>query len=76
MLLQVVVTVSQGKVVWENNKLNVVAGAGRFVEMPLFPSPAFDGLETRNAAWLSEEFPYGETPVRRPEAGGRPADEL
>ena len=60
-------TISQGKVVYENGHLNVVAGTGRFVEMPLFP-PAFEGLETRNAAWLGEQFPYGSTPVQRPGA--------
>jgi len=73
---QVVVTISQGKVVWENDRLNVVAGAGQFVAMPLFPSPMFEGLEQRNAAWLSEQFPYGKTPVWRPEGGDRSTDEL
>lgn len=74
-LLQVVTTISQGKVVWHNEKLNVTAGAGRFVKMPLFP-PLFDGLDRTDAAWLSMSFPYGTTPVKR--EGDQPSahDEL
>lgn len=63
-------TISQGKVVFEDGKLNVVSGAGRFVPMPLHP-PIFEGMEQRNAMRLSDEFPYGQTPVRRrPDGGG------
>lgn len=72
---QVVVTISQGKVVYEDGKLNVVAGAGRFVPMPLHP-PIFEGMDKRNALRLSEEFPYGQTPVRRRFGGESVKDEL
>jgi len=73
---KVVVTISQGNVVWEGGRLSVVAGSGRFVRMPLFP-PMFEGQDRRDATWLAENFPYGETPVRRVEDGhGPPSDEL
>ena len=62
-------TISQGNVVWDGGKLTVVAGAGRFVHMPLFP-PLFDGQARRDAAWLAQNFPYGETPVKREQSGG------
>lgn len=74
-LLQVIVTISQGKVVFEGGKLNVVAGAGRFVPMPLHP-PIFEGMDKRNELWLAEEFPYGQTPVRRQHSGASASDEL
>ena len=74
-MLQVVTTISQGKVVWHNGKLTVKAGAGRFVKKPLFP-PLFDGLKRTDAAWLLNSFPYGTTPVKR-EGDLKPArDEL
>lgn len=70
------VTISQGNVVWDGGKLTVVAGAGRFVHMPLFP-PLFEGQARRDAAWLPQNFPYGETPVQREQSGGAASsDEL
>jgi hypothetical protein len=75
LMLQVVVTISQGKVVFEGGKLTVVAGAGRYVPRPLHP-PIFQGVAQHNALRLSEEFPYGQTPVRR-QGDAKPArDEL
>ncbi len=61
--------------VFESGKLNVVAGAGRFVRMPLFP-PLFEGHARRDASWLAENFPYGETPVRRAATDAPDKDEL
>jgi hypothetical protein len=61
---QVVVTVSQGKVVWEGGALNVKEGAGRFIRTPPFP-PLFDGLAEQDAAWTATNFPYGPVPVQR-----------
>jgi hypothetical protein len=72
---QVVVTISQGKVVYEGGKLTVVAGAGRYVPRPLHP-PIFEGIAQHNALRLSEEFPYGQTPVRRQGDTAPARDEL
>ncbi|KAG9454922.1 hypothetical protein H6P81_007826 [Aristolochia fimbriata] len=46
------VTISRGKVVWENGKLKVEAGAGRYIKMPPF-SYVFDGIEKADSAYLS-----------------------
>lgn len=73
--LQVVVTISRGRVVWVNEKLNVVKGAGRFVKLPLFP-PMFEGIAARDAVWLAKAFPYGKTPVDRGAKTVRDLDEL
>ena len=54
--------VEQGKVVWENNKLSTVRGAGRFIPMEPF-GPIFDGIDKRDAARAAS--PYGQTPVQR-----------
>jgi hypothetical protein len=74
-VLQVVTTISQGKVVYEGGQLAVVAGAGRFVPMPLHP-PIFEGVAQHNAQRLGEEFPYGQTPVRRRGDAAPARDEL
>lgn len=66
---KVVLTVSQGNVVWDKGQLNVTRGAGRFVKLPVFP-PLFDDMEARDASWLSRAFPYGPTPVDRDGKGG------
>lgn len=64
--LQVVVTISQGKVVWENDKLNVKEGAGRFIKLPT-GGELFAGLAEQDAAAIAEAFPYGVPgqPVKR-----------
>eukprot|EP00240_Pyramimonas_obovata_P002160 CAMPEP_0118924212 /NCGR_PEP_ID=MMETSP1169-20130426/2450_1 /TAXON_ID=36882 /ORGANISM="Pyramimonas obovata, Strain CCMP722" /LENGTH=516 /DNA_ID=CAMNT_0006865303 /DNA_START=62 /DNA_END=1612 /DNA_ORIENTATION=+ len=59
---KVVVTISQGKVVWENDKLSTERGAGRFVPMEPF-GPLFDGIDKRDSARAVS--PYGETPMPR-----------
>lgn len=41
------VTISQGEVVWENNKLNVKRGRGRYIPRPCF-GPPFDSIATRD----------------------------
>ncbi len=56
--VQVVVTISQGKVVWENGKLNIQEGAGRFVKLPV-RGPLFEGLDALDAASVASNFPYG-----------------
>ncbi len=42
-------TLSQGKVVWANGKLDVVEGAGRYVDRPPFPV-AYEAAEKMNKA--------------------------
>lgn len=46
------VTISQGRVVWENSQLNVQRGTGRYISMPPF-GYLFDGLEKLDSAYLS-----------------------
>ena len=40
-------TISQGKVVWADGKLDAVAGAGRYIDRPTFP-PVFAALALQN----------------------------
>ena len=42
-------TISQGKVVWADGKLNVERGAGRYVDRPPF-APFYDALKSRHSA--------------------------
>ena len=66
---RVVVTISRGRVVWENGRLNVTRGSGRFVPLATH-GPLFEGLERSPplARWEAA-FPYGRLPVRRPGDG-------
>lgn len=43
------VTISRGKVVWENNQLKTEKGAGRYIDRPCFPD-YWTAQERRNAA--------------------------
>ncbi len=56
--VQVVVTISQGKVVWENEKLNVKEGAGRFIKLPT-GGELFAGLAEQDETAIARAFPYG-----------------
>lgn len=56
--VQVVVTISQGKVVWENEKLNVKEGAGRFIKLPT-GGELFAGLAEQDETAITRAFPYG-----------------
>jgi hypothetical protein len=62
-----VVTISRGRVVWENGALNVKPGTSRYVHLPT-GGALFEGLGARDAAAL--RFPYGPTPVPRKDGGG------
>jgi dihydropyrimidinase len=73
---KVVTTISQGKVVYENDKLSVEEGSGRFIKMEPFAPHVYYGLEQRDAAWIAEMFPYGDTPVKRKGDQKPPKEEL
>lgn len=47
-------TISRGRVVWENDKLTVTPGTGRFIPMKPF-GPLFDGLEV-TSCFLSRQL--------------------
>ena len=65
---QVAVTISRGRVVWENGKLSVEPGTGKFIPMKPF-GPLYEGLDKQGGSTLEtwvQGFPYGEgTPVKR-----------
>jgi dihydropyrimidinase len=46
------VTISRGRVVWENDVLNVMPGSGKYIEMPPF-GYLFDGIAKSDAAYRS-----------------------
>lgn len=45
-------TIAGGRVVWENDELKVIPGAGKYIEMPPF-SYLFDGIDKADAKYLS-----------------------
>lgn len=49
---KVEVTIAGGRIVWENNKLNVNPGSGKYIKLPPF-SYLFDGIEKADASSLS-----------------------
>ncbi|XP_019155574.1 PREDICTED: dihydropyrimidinase [Ipomoea nil] len=49
---KVEVTIAGGRIVWENGKLNVVPGSGKYIKMPPF-SYLFDGIEKADATHFS-----------------------
>ncbi|KAI7845659.1 hypothetical protein COHA_000773 [Chlorella ohadii] len=57
---KVVTTVSRGRVVWHDGKLNVTRGSGRFVPTPPF-GPLYDGLD-RRSPYLLDVARYGGVP--------------
>lgn len=59
---KVMATISRGRVVWENNKLHVQSGTGRFIAMRPH-GPLFQGLRQQDEIRL--RFKYGSTPVKR-----------
>lgn len=46
------VTIAGGRIVWQNNELNVVPGSGKYIEMPPF-GYLFDGISKADANYLS-----------------------
>ncbi|KAM3303643.1 dihydropyrimidinase [Capsicum chacoense] len=49
---KVEITIAGGMVVWENDELKVMPGAGKYIEMPPF-SYLFDGIDKADAKFLS-----------------------
>ncbi|KAK4407472.1 Dihydropyrimidinase [Sesamum angolense] len=49
---KVEVTISGGKIVWENDELKVVPGSGKYIKMPPF-NYLYDGIEKADADYLS-----------------------
>lgn len=49
---KVEITISRGRIVWEDGKLRIDPGSGRYIMMPPF-SYLFDGIEKKDAAYLS-----------------------
>jgi dihydropyrimidinase len=62
-------TISRGRLVWHDGKLDVVAGSGRFVPLPPF-GPLFDGLQRQGGSTVERlvgafAARNGPTPVQR-----------
>ncbi|XP_072997985.1 dihydropyrimidinase [Typha latifolia] len=49
---KVEVTISRGRVVWEQGKLEVTPGSGKYINMPPF-GYLFDGIEKADAAYMA-----------------------
>lgn len=45
-------TIAGGRIVWQNDELNVVPGSGKYIKMPPF-NYLFDGLDKAEATKLS-----------------------
>eukprot|EP00873_Tetraselmis_striata_P014482 jgi/Tetstr1/434746/TSEL_023798.t1 len=72
---KVTTTISRGRLVWHDGKLDVQPGTGRYVPMEPF-GPLFDGLEELDASLLKEATRYAPTPVRRSAEPDAARDEL
>ena len=70
---KVVTTISRGRVVWHEGKLDVAAGSGRFIAMPPFAPSLFGVAPTRAPRHEVEARRYGTVPVQRPSASGEAA---
>lgn len=66
---QVVSTISRGRLVWHNGKLNITRGTGRFIPTPTF-GPLFEGLDKR-PEHLVDVARYGGVPVQRGSIEGK-----
>lgn len=60
-IVQVTTTISRGRVVWENGKLNVKQNSGRFIPMQAF-NTMYEGLDLIDSKRMK---PYDPTPVPR-----------
>ena len=69
--LQVVTTISRGRVVWHGGVLDVTAGTGRLIPMPSH-GPLFEGLDLADKA----QFDWGYGPQCRPPPAADVRDEL
>ncbi|KAI3428696.1 hypothetical protein D9Q98_007519 [Chlorella vulgaris] len=66
---KVVSTISRGRLVWHNGKLNITRGTGRFIPTPTF-GPLFEGLDKR-PEHLVDVARYGGVPVQRGSIEGK-----
>ncbi|XP_044483348.1 dihydropyrimidinase-like [Mangifera indica] len=57
---KVEVTISRGRIVWENDELKVASGSGKYIELPPF-SYLYDGIDKADAQYLSSL----QAPVKR-----------
>jgi len=46
------ITISRGRIVWQEGNLNVVPGSGRYITMPPF-GYLFDGIDKADADYLA-----------------------
>ncbi|KAK9821070.1 hypothetical protein WJX74_008872 [Apatococcus lobatus] len=69
---KVIMTISQGKVVWDGRKLAVERGAGRLIRRQAH-GPLFHGLDSQRQAEL---LSFGHVPVSRSDTGGSSKEEL
>ncbi|KAK9805635.1 hypothetical protein WJX72_009399 [[Myrmecia] bisecta] len=67
---KVTTTISRGEVVWQDSKLSIKPGRGRFIKRATH-GPIFDGYSKQD--WIALHFPQGKTPVTR-KLPKRPAD--
>ena len=68
-----VTTISRGRLVWHEGRLNVTRGSGRFVPTPTH-GPLFQGLD-KQPEHLVDVQRYGGVPVQR-SGNGSERDEL
>ncbi|KAJ4822569.1 hypothetical protein Tsubulata_036737 [Turnera subulata] len=63
------VTISRGRVVWENDELKVFPGSGKYIETPPF-NYLFSGVDKADAAYLASlKAPYCEADIGSGETG-------
>lgn len=66
---KVTVTISRGRLVWHQGKLNVEPGTGRFIKLPvdgpLFGGLQHEGADTADRLIKSFSADNGHTPVHR-----------
>ena len=66
--MQVTVTISRGRILWQAGRLVAKPGTGRFIRMPLFGA-LFEGLDRQEQLEAEASAKaYGPTPVRRVDA--------
>ena len=62
--VQVITTISQGRIVWDGREILAKEGDGRYIKTPAFGN-LYTGLDTQDKSYLQRKFPYGTIPVDR-----------